>query len=151
MFQLGEFEKALIAFHRGNRIRKDQDGFRIGIQKCQEAIKRAIGDKSATTIPNLDSVLPLIQEFDETKARLAAEEKQDKNDEKMLKHLVRYKNEFVVSSPQEAKVKGRMITRELMGQLYLDKAYLKKFVNRPGITDKMLSAKWLLRICGNAC
>lgn len=43
LYQLGEFEKSLIAFHQGYRLRKDMEGFRIGIQKSQDAIKRAIG------------------------------------------------------------------------------------------------------------
>lgn len=132
LYQLGEFEKALIAFHRGHRIRKDQDGFRIGIQKCQEAICRAIGSKTATNIPNLEVVLPLIQEFDEVKSRMTPEETKDKNDDQVLKNIVKYKDNFHLSSPQDTKVKSRLITRELMGQLYLDKSYLKKFVNRPG-------------------
>jgi len=46
LYQLGEFEKALIAFHQGFRLRKDMDGFRIGVQKSQEAIRRAIGGVS---------------------------------------------------------------------------------------------------------
>lgn len=45
LYQMGEFEKSLIAFHQGYRLRKDMEGFRIGVQKCQEAIKRAIGGK----------------------------------------------------------------------------------------------------------
>lgn len=138
LFQLGEFEKSLIAFHRGHRIRKDQDGFRIGIQKCQEAIKRAIGDKSATNIPDLDTVLPLIQEFDDAKARIPEEEKKTKSDDDVLKKIVKHKEDFKMSSPQEMKVKEKLITRELMGQLYLDKSYLKKFVNRPGMLKSSL-------------
>lgn len=41
----GEFEKSLIAFHQGYRLRKDMECFRIGVQKSQDAIKRAIGSK----------------------------------------------------------------------------------------------------------
>jgi len=43
LYNLGQFEKALIAYHRGYRLRKDMDGFRIGVQKSQEAIQKAIG------------------------------------------------------------------------------------------------------------
>jgi len=45
LYHLGEFEKALIAYHSGFRMRKDMPGFRIGIQKSQEAIMTAIGGK----------------------------------------------------------------------------------------------------------
>lgn len=137
LFQLGEFEKSLIAFHRGHRMRKDTDGFRIGIQKCQEAIRRAIGDKSATSIPNLDTVLPMIQEFEDTKTRLGPECKE----EVILKNIARYKggDGIHLSSAADTKAKSRMITRELMGQLYLDKVYLKKFITRPGMSGHTLS------------
>ena len=43
LYNLGQFEKALIAYHRGYRLRKDMQGFRIGVQKSQEAIQKAIG------------------------------------------------------------------------------------------------------------
>jgi len=42
LYNLGDFETALIAFHRGYRLRKEMEGFRIGIQKCQEAIEKCI-------------------------------------------------------------------------------------------------------------
>jgi predicted Zn-dependent protease len=67
LFSLGQFEKALIAFQRGRRQRKDMDGFRIGTQKCYEAIMKAIGDKAATQIEDFDDILPLIIEMEALK------------------------------------------------------------------------------------
>jgi tetratricopeptide (TPR) repeat protein len=69
LYNLGSFEKALIAFHRGFRVRRDMEGFRIGVQKCQEAIRIAIGDQSATQIEDLDEILPLIEEMEAMKNR----------------------------------------------------------------------------------
>lgn len=43
LFNLGQFEQAAISFHRGFRARRDREEFRIGINKCQEAIRTAIG------------------------------------------------------------------------------------------------------------
>jgi tetratricopeptide (TPR) repeat protein len=43
LFNLGQFEQALIAYHRGFRARRDKEEFRIGINKAQDAIRRAIG------------------------------------------------------------------------------------------------------------
>jgi len=43
LFNLGQFEQALIAFHRGFRARRDKEEFRVGINKAQDAIRRAIG------------------------------------------------------------------------------------------------------------
>lgn len=64
LFALGLFEKALIQFHRGNRLRREIDVFRIGIQKCQESIRTAILDHSGTQIEDLEDVIPLIKAMD---------------------------------------------------------------------------------------
>jgi len=61
LFALGLFEKALIQFHYGDRLRRDMEAFRIGIQKCQESIRTAIIDHSGTQIEDLDDILPLIK------------------------------------------------------------------------------------------
>lgn len=45
LFNLGQFEQALIAYHRGYRCRRDKEEFRVGINKAQDAIRRAIGGK----------------------------------------------------------------------------------------------------------
>lgn len=45
LYSLGRFEQALIEYHRGYRLRRDVQDYRIGIQKCQDAINRAIGGK----------------------------------------------------------------------------------------------------------
>ena len=34
---------ALVFYHRGNKLRPEVEGFRLGIQKCQEAINNSIG------------------------------------------------------------------------------------------------------------
>ena len=41
----GEFEMALVFYHRGNKLRPEQHEFRLGIQKCQEAINNSVGCK----------------------------------------------------------------------------------------------------------
>jgi tetratricopeptide (TPR) repeat protein len=46
LFNLGQFEQALMAYHRGYLKRKDKEEFRIGVNKAQDAINRAIGGKS---------------------------------------------------------------------------------------------------------
>lgn len=67
LFCLGNFEKALIAFHRGHQLRRDMEGFRIGIQKCTDAIIRAIGDKAATQIEDFYDILPLVEQVEALK------------------------------------------------------------------------------------
>jgi len=45
LYQLGDFERALVFFHRGHKLRAELGEFRLGIQKCQEAINNSIGCK----------------------------------------------------------------------------------------------------------
>lgn len=42
---MGDFEYALVFYHRGNKIRPDLNEFILGIQKAQEAINNSIGSK----------------------------------------------------------------------------------------------------------
>jgi len=44
-YQMGEFEYALIYYHRGSKIRAEIQAFRLGVQKSQEAIDNCIGGK----------------------------------------------------------------------------------------------------------
>ena len=41
LYQMGHFEHGLIFFHRGHALRPELDQFRLGIQKCQEAIENS--------------------------------------------------------------------------------------------------------------
>ncbi|KAJ3207300.1 Tetratricopeptide repeat protein 25 [Dinochytrium kinnereticum] len=43
LYAKGDFELALMHFHRGNRQRPELDEFRVGIQKAREAIENSIG------------------------------------------------------------------------------------------------------------
>ena len=44
LYQMGHFEHGLIFFHRGHALRPELDQFRLGIQKCQEAIENSGAD-----------------------------------------------------------------------------------------------------------
>ena len=45
MFNMGDFEMALVYYHRGNRLRPELQDFRLGIQKAQEAINNCVGSE----------------------------------------------------------------------------------------------------------
>jgi tetratricopeptide (TPR) repeat protein len=42
---MGQFEKALVYYHRGHKLRPELHEFRLGIQKAQEAIINSVGSK----------------------------------------------------------------------------------------------------------
>jgi len=39
----GNFELALVYYHRGKKLKPESEVFRLGIQKAQEAIDNAVG------------------------------------------------------------------------------------------------------------
>lgn len=43
---MGEFQSALVFYHRGHKIRPHTQMFRLGIQKAEEAIENSVGSKS---------------------------------------------------------------------------------------------------------
>ncbi len=46
LYSKGDFEHALVFYHRGNKLRPEVQSFRLGIQKSQEAIDNSIGGKA---------------------------------------------------------------------------------------------------------
>ncbi|ORZ33660.1 hypothetical protein BCR44DRAFT_130776 [Catenaria anguillulae PL171] len=44
LYAKGDFEMALVYYHRGNKLRPELDEFRLGIQKAREAIDNSIGN-----------------------------------------------------------------------------------------------------------
>ena len=45
LYTMGDFEFALVFFHRGHKLRPELQEFRLGIQKAQEAIDNSVGSK----------------------------------------------------------------------------------------------------------
>jgi hypothetical protein len=56
LYAQGDFELALLYYHRGNRLRTELSEFRIGIQKAREAIDNSIGDSKSMKINVPDSL-----------------------------------------------------------------------------------------------
>lgn len=46
LYAKGDFEMALVHYHRGKQFRPEIDEFRLGIQKAREAIDNSIGSKN---------------------------------------------------------------------------------------------------------
>ncbi|XP_076000351.1 outer dynein arm-docking complex subunit 4 [Genypterus blacodes] len=50
LYMLGDFEFALVFYHRGNKLRPDLQHFRLGIQKAEKAIDNTLGSRSAVKL-----------------------------------------------------------------------------------------------------
>jgi len=101
LYQMGHFEHGLIFFHRGHALRPELDQFRLGIQKCQEAIENSVGSPAAITLdPNV--ALPV-----KTKEPVD----------------FRSKRQTPVASKRVASDKA---AKTLLGELYVDRQYLEQ-------------------------
>lgn len=47
---MGEFELALVFYHRGKKLRGDVREFQLGINKAQEAIDNCVGDPNTVKL-----------------------------------------------------------------------------------------------------
>ena len=50
MYYRGDFELALVFYHRGHKLRPELQEFRLGIQKAQEAIENSVGSESLEAV-----------------------------------------------------------------------------------------------------
>uniref|UniRef100_A0A8C6YU69 Outer dynein arm-docking complex subunit 4 n=1 Tax=Nothoprocta perdicaria TaxID=30464 RepID=A0A8C6YU69_NOTPE len=94
LYTMGDFEFALVFYHRGYRLRPELQKFRLGIQKCQEAI--------VNSRPFL-----LIKAQQKLQIKLTKDQKRASKQERVRK-------------PQTE--------RQLLGELYADKAFLEKLL-----------------------
>jgi len=88
-------------------------------------------DKCATKIENLNSILPVLE---------TAKEKEFENDKKSQDELLIecLEQKFGNLSVEEQKLRSHWITRQLLGPMYLDRAYLDKLIKQSSIYAKQI-------------
>ncbi|XP_072032097.1 outer dynein arm-docking complex subunit 4-like isoform X3 [Amphiura filiformis] len=129
LYQKGDFEMALVFYHRGNKLRPELQEFRLGIQKAQEAIDNSVGDPSKVRL--------------ETKGDLSFFNKQDEKKNKKKapmgysKPMTRQQDlkQNKRQKKPEKSDKEKEITKQLLGELYADKVYLDKLLRDEDLTN----------------
>ncbi|XP_029109782.1 outer dynein arm-docking complex subunit 4 [Scleropages formosus] len=115
LYTMGNFEFALVYYHRGHKLRPELQQFRLGIQKAQEAIENSIGSPSSVKLENTGD-LSTFRDTDEGNSRTRA-----------LKGLGRPTKKE--RKPQSQKSpKYEKITKQLLGEIYSDKEFLEKLL-----------------------
>uniref|UniRef100_A0A8C6XQ82 Outer dynein arm-docking complex subunit 4 n=1 Tax=Naja naja TaxID=35670 RepID=A0A8C6XQ82_NAJNA len=94
LYTMGDFEFALVFYHRGHKLRPDLQKFRLGIQKSKEAIENSV-------------ILFYL---------------------KKAKQKLHIKKDAKYLSKQQAPVRNEKMERQLLGELYVDKAFLEKLL-----------------------
>ncbi|XP_077171428.1 outer dynein arm-docking complex subunit 4 isoform X2 [Paroedura picta] len=115
LYTMGDFEFALVFYHRGYRLRPELQKFKLGIQKCQEAIENSVGSPSSVKLENRGDLCFLSRQAESKKAKQKLQVKFPPKD-------VRY------GTRQQEPVRNAKTERQLLGELYVDKAFLEKLL-----------------------
>ncbi|NXA74802.1 TTC25 protein, partial [Thryothorus ludovicianus] len=111
LYTMGDFEFALVFYHRGRRLRPDLHKFQLGINKAEEAIVNCIGNPSSVKLETKEGLCFVSRQAESKKTKQKQQNKpKDQKDQKQTKK----------QSPK--------IEQQLLGQLYADKAYLEKLL-----------------------
>ncbi|NXO83065.1 TTC25 protein, partial [Sitta europaea] len=108
LYTMGDFEFALVFYHRGRRLRPDQHKFQLGINKAEEAIVNCIGNPSSVKLESKEELCFVSRQ---------AEKKKDNQ-----------KQQNKPKDQKQTKKKSPKIEQQLLGRLYADKAYLEKLL-----------------------
>ncbi|NXQ98072.1 TTC25 protein, partial [Sagittarius serpentarius] len=113
LYTMGDFEFALVFYHRGYRLRPELQKFRLGIEKSQEAIVNCIGSPSSVKLENKEDLCFVSRQAESKKANQNLSVKLTK-DQKWAR--------------KQEPVRNPKTERQLLGELYADKAYLEKLL-----------------------
>ncbi|NXX13272.1 TTC25 protein, partial [Podargus strigoides] len=113
LYTMGDFEFALVFYHRGHKLRPELQKFKLGIEKSQEAIVNCIGSPSSVKLENKEDLCFISRQAESKKADQKSQIKRIK-DQKCAR----------IQQP----VRNHKTQRQLLGELYPDKAYLEKLL-----------------------
>ncbi|XP_046596633.1 V-type proton ATPase catalytic subunit A-like [Neodiprion lecontei] len=134
LYHLGDFELSLVYYYRGMRIRSEFDGFRLGVQKAQEAIQNIIGDKSppipVALLTSKNSAEDSAQPPEEPKLpKTQHAPKVEAKDQPSKKPAPRRQR-----SGTPCGQKNGTAHQRLLGQLEVDKKYLQNLLKHPDLS-----------------
>ncbi|XP_070779870.1 outer dynein arm-docking complex subunit 4 [Enoplosus armatus] len=116
LYYMGEFEFALVFYHRGQKLRPQIQEFRLGIQKAQEAIENSVGSPSSVKL-EIKGDLSFLQKDEEVSLCCRAQPIT------AIQHLTREKKQQTQKTPKSEKT-----TKQLLGEFYSDKKYLENLL-----------------------
>ncbi|KAH9512469.1 Tetratricopeptide repeat protein 25, partial [Bulinus truncatus] len=121
LYNAGDFEMALVYYHRGNRLRPELLEFRLGIQKAREAIINCVGTPDRVKL-NTTGDLSFFHAQDEKKKR------------KVFGSSCVRRPPQVIRRTKE-KSNNEMTIRQMLGELYGDRQYLEKLLKETDNTS----------------
>ncbi|NWT82073.1 TTC25 protein, partial [Lanius ludovicianus] len=114
LYTMGDFEFALVFYHRGRRFRPDIHKFQLGINKAEEAIINCLGNLSALKLENIEELCFVSRQAERKKDNQQQQNKPTKDQKGTKKQSLKTE-------------------RQLLGELYADKVYLEKLLKDEGL------------------
>ncbi|XP_046329554.2 outer dynein arm-docking complex subunit 4-like [Haliotis rufescens] len=125
LYYKGDFEMALVFYHRGHKLRPELQEFRLGIQKAQEAIDNSVGTPEKVKL-NTSGDLSFFQDQDDKQKRkrqtygsFARQNAQQQS---------KQKRDTTRSQASERTIK------QMLGELYGDRKYLELLLKETDAT-----------------
>ncbi|XP_042562392.1 outer dynein arm-docking complex subunit 4 isoform X1 [Clupea harengus] len=112
LYTMGDFEFALVFYHRGHKLRPELQEFRLGIQKAQEAINNSVGSPSSVKLEN--------------KGDLSFCKSDERKKSRAKGVIYPVKKEHKLHGQKTPKTEKT--AKQLLGELYSDKEYLEKLL-----------------------
>ncbi|XP_062614020.1 outer dynein arm-docking complex subunit 4-like isoform X6 [Saccostrea cucullata] len=129
MYQLGDFETALVFFHRGHKLRPELQEFRLGIQKAQEAINNSIGQPDSVKLTAEGDLTYFYKQEEDEKAKAKSKKTGGTYGKPGAKKEAAKERQKPQGSGDQKTIK------QLLGELYGDKDFLEKLLNEDSLTN----------------
>ncbi|NWI68446.1 TTC25 protein, partial [Todus mexicanus] len=113
LYTMGDFEFALVFYHRGRRLHPELQQFRLGVEKCEEAIVNCVGSPSSIKLEYKGDLCFISRQAESKKATQKLQLKLTK-DQKWTR--------------KQKPVRNPKMERQLLGEFYADKVYLEKLL-----------------------
>ncbi|XP_021361943.1 tetratricopeptide repeat protein 25-like [Mizuhopecten yessoensis] len=120
LYYQGDFEMALVFYHRGHKLRPELQEFRLGIQKAQEAIDNSVGSPDKVQLTT-EGDLTFFQKQDEK--RLPKRGGGYSMGRSLAQAPIRRRKFDLNRSPGNEKT-----IKQLLGELYGDRQYLERLL-----------------------
>ncbi|XP_061189173.1 outer dynein arm-docking complex subunit 4-like isoform X5 [Saccostrea echinata] len=129
MYQLGDFETALVFFHRGHKLRPELQEFRLGIQKAQEAINNSIGQPDSVKLTAEGDLTYFYKQEEDEKAKAKSKKTGGTYGKPGAKKEAAKERQKPQGGGDQKTIK------QLLGELYGDKDFLEKLLNEDSLTN----------------
>ncbi|XP_045209330.1 outer dynein arm-docking complex subunit 4-like isoform X2 [Mercenaria mercenaria] len=126
LYYQGDFEMALVFYHRGHKLRPELQEFRLGIQKAQEAIDNSVGSPDTVKLTTEGDLSYFDQLLDDKKIK-----------RKAMTYGRPAAQQYNKTTTQRVAVGSEKTIKQLLGELYGDRQYLEKLLKETDPKSEM--------------